>query len=100
MLIYPTILKLGRNDSGPKRPTYQGRNPKRPTPKIGRNYSGRNDPAETTRNPSNRNHPFAVGGVSYAGRGGPDQMPMDLQLFNTSFWPLFQIDERFGLDPA
>ena len=48
MLIYPTILKLGRNDSGPKRPTYQGRNPKRPTPKIGRTYSGRNDPAETT----------------------------------------------------
>ena len=34
-----TILKLGRNDPVPKRPTYQGRN--HPSPKL----------AETTRNP-------------------------------------------------
>ena len=47
MLIYPTILKLGRNDSGPKRPraeTIHKTRPKRPTPKIGRNDPGRNDP--------------------------------------------------------
>ena len=54
MLIYPTILKLGRNDSGPKRPRAETTHlprPKRPTPKIGQNDLSRNDPAETTRNP-------------------------------------------------
>ena len=47
MLIYPTILKLGRNDSGPKRPTYQGRND--PPPKLAETTQaettqGRNNP--------------------------------------------------------
>ena len=46
MLIYPTILKLGRNHSGLKRPRAETTHlprPKRPSPKT-----GRNDPAETT----------------------------------------------------
>ena len=40
--INPTLSKLGRNDSGPNRPTYQGRND--PPLKIGRNDPGRHDP--------------------------------------------------------
>ena len=53
MLIYPTILKLGRNDSGPKRPTYQGRND--PPPKLAETTQvettrPKRPRAETTRN--------------------------------------------------
>ena len=49
-----SLLKLGWNDSGPKRPRVETTHllrPKRPTPKIGLNDPGRNDPAETTRIP-------------------------------------------------
>ena len=66
MLIYPTILKLGRNDLGPKRPRAETTHlprPKRPTPKIGRNDPGRNDPAETTQG---RNDPEPQHQLSFA----------------------------------